>query len=133
MPKINKTYHILFLVGFCLSIAQFIMVRDFVSVLYAEELVIVLVTTAFFVGLSVGYLLSIRLGISTFEVLFILSVFLHLTFPFSSRFLAVWFASLDMNGYAYLSLLFCYALLFSAIFASFLPRLVEASESGHGE
>ena len=53
-------YHILrepvllFLVGACLSISQFVMIRDFVTILYGEEVVIILVTAAFFLGLSIG-------------------------------------------------------------------------------
>ena len=49
-------YHILrepvllFLVGACLSTSQFVMIRDFVTILYGEEVVIVLVTAAFFSG-----------------------------------------------------------------------------------
>ena len=45
-------YHILrepvllFLVGVCLSISQFVMLRDFVTILYGEEVVIILVTAA---------------------------------------------------------------------------------------
>ena len=59
-------YHILrepvllFLVGACLSISQFVMIRDFVTILYGEEVVIILVTAAFFLGLSIGYFLSLK-------------------------------------------------------------------------
>jgi hypothetical protein len=49
---------LLFLVGACLSISQFVMIRDFVTILYGEEVVIILVTAAFFLGLSIGYFLS---------------------------------------------------------------------------
>jgi hypothetical protein len=46
---------LLFLVGACLSISQFVMIRDFVAILYGEEVVIILVTAAFFLGLSIGF------------------------------------------------------------------------------
>ncbi len=121
---LTRSHVILFLVGVALSIAQFVMIRDFVTVLYGEEVVIVLVTAAFFAGLSVGYMLSLRLSKRVFEYLFIISLLLHLTFPFSYRYLAAWFATLDLGGFAYLALLFIYALLFTAVFATFLPRLV---------
>jgi hypothetical protein len=45
---------LLFLVGACLSISQFVMIRDFVNILYGEEIFIILVTAAFFMGLSIG-------------------------------------------------------------------------------
>ena len=120
----TKPLTTLFLLGMALSIAQFVMIRDFVTVLYGEEVVIVLVTAAFFVGLSAGYLLSLRVSRRVFGLLFVASVFLHLSFPFSYRYLAVWLSRLDAGGYAFLGLLFGYALLFTAVFAAVLPRLV---------
>lgn len=120
---------ILFLIGVALSIAQFVMIRDFVSILYGEEVVIVLVTASFFLGLSVGYTLALRVPLGVFRVFFVISVFLHLTFPFSYRYLAAWFGSANLGGYAFLGLLFVYALIFNTVFAIFLPRLV-SSDSG---
>lgn len=118
----------LFLIGIALSIAQFVMIRDFVSILYGEEVVIVLVTSTFFLGMSVGYLLSLRLSTAAFRGLFLASVLIHLSFPFSYRVLAAWFASWDLGGLSFLALLVLYALIFNLVFASFLPRLVSLSE-----
>ncbi len=120
----GATYFILFLVGAALSIAQFVMIRDFVSILYGEEVVIVMVTASFFLGLSAGYLLANKLSLKAFRFLFIFSVFIHLTFPFSYRWIASWLAWSNAGGIAYLSLLFFYALVFNTMFATFLPRLV---------
>ena len=55
------------------------MIRDFVTILYGEEIVIVLVTASFFLGLSVGCLLALRLSLRIFQYVFAGSVFLHLT------------------------------------------------------
>ena len=49
---VKKEHLFLFLIGVCLGIAQFVMIRDFVTILYGEEVIIVLVTAAFFYGLS---------------------------------------------------------------------------------
>lgn len=123
-------YHILrepvllFLVGACLSIAQFVMIRDFVTILYGEEVVIILVTAAFFLGLSFGYFLSLKFSEKFFEKSFLTIAFLHLTFPFSYRMFAVAIAKSDLHGYWYVALMFVYALIFSSIFAVFLPRLI---------
>ena len=65
---VRKEHLILFLIGVCLSIAQFVMIRDFVTILYGEEVIIVLVTSAFFCGLSLGYLLSLRFSKKVFEL-----------------------------------------------------------------
>lgn len=118
---------LLFLVGACLSILQFVMIRDFVTILYGEEVVIILVTAAFFLGLSIGYSLSLKFSDKFFEIAFLTMAFVHLTFPFSYRMLAVGIAKLDLSGYWYMSLMFIYALIFSSIFAVFLPRRI------HGE
>ena len=122
---------ILFLTGIALSMAQFVMIRDFVSILYGEEVVIVLVSASFFLGLSVGYLLALKLSIRVFRYVCIGTVFMHLSFPFSYRYLAAWFSAMDAGGMAFLALLFGYALIFNTIFATFLPRII--SISGNAE
>lgn len=123
-----KQHFTLFLIGVALSIAQFIMIRDFVTILYGEEVVIVLVTASFFLGLSVGYVLSLRLSAKAFEILLAGAVFLHLTFPFSYRYTAAWVSDMDVSGYWFFALLFGYALIFNTIFATFLPRMIELSD-----
>ena len=130
----KRQYVQLFLIGVALSIAQFVMIRDFVSILYGEEVVIVLVTASFFLGLSVGYTLALRISQRVFQYLFIGSVFLHLTFPFSYRYLGAQFAVWDLEGLGYLSLLFGYALIFNSMFATVLPRLITLpEEAGQSE
>tara|TARA_B100000809_G_scaffold12440_1_gene11472 strand:+ start:489 stop:1904 length:1416 start_codon:yes stop_codon:yes gene_type:complete len=100
------------------------MIRDFVTILYGEEVVIILVTAAFFLGLSIGYFLSLKFSEKFFETSFLTIAFLHLTFPFSYRMFAVGIAKFDLNGTWYVALMFIYALIFSSIFAVFLPRLI---------
>ncbi len=127
-PLFTRNHLTLFLIGVALSIAQFVMIRDFVSILYGEEVVIVLVTASFFLGLSAGYLLALRLSTRMFRFLLLVSIFLHLTFPFSYRYIAAWFSWEGVSGYWFLVLLFVYALLFNTVFATFLPRLISLTE-----
>jgi spermidine synthase len=129
-PQLIRECVLLFLVGICLSIAQFLMIRDFVAILYGEEVVIILVTAAFFTGLSIGYVLSRRLPLSVFKYLFLASIFIHLSFPFSYRYLAVFISNNGDSGAAYMGLMFLYALLFSSMFACFLPQLVHGEDDG---
>ena len=73
---------LLFLVGACLSISQFVMIRDFVTILYGKEVVIILVTAAFFMGLSIGYFLSLKFSEKFFTIRFLPSLFSISHFPF---------------------------------------------------
>ena len=75
------------------------MIRDFVTILYGEEVVIILVTAAFFLGLSIGYFLSLKFSDKFFHNSFLVIVFLHLTFPFSYRMLAAEIAHLNVHVY----------------------------------
>ena len=115
--------------GACLSISHFVIVRDFVTIFYGEEVVIILITAAFFMGLSVGYFLSLKFSDKFFHNSFFALVFFHLTFPFSYRMLAAEIARLHFHGYIYVVLMFVYALIFSSILAVFLPRLVDEKSS----
>lgn len=124
--RVQKNTVVLFLIGIALSLIQFVMIRDFVAILGGEQLVIILVTTAFFAALSIGYFCSSRLSTKTFQSLFIITLFLQLSIPYSYRYLAAELSQVHANGYAYIALLFGYALIFSATFAVFLPRLIEA-------
>lgn len=119
----------LFWVGIALSLIQFIMIRDFVAILGGEQLVILLVTSSFFAALSIGYFLNSILSLKTFQRLFTLSIFLHLSIPFSYRYLAAELSLIHADGYAFLAFLFFYALLFNANFAVFLPRLIQPAET----
>ncbi len=129
LKKLFPNHFLLFLTGAGLSIAQFIMVRDFVTVLYGEEVVITLVVSAFFTGMSAGYLLSLKLSEKVFKILFAVSVFLHLTFPFSYRYIAAYMAHLNLGGIGFILLLFAYAFIFSTIFSAILPRFVHMEEN----
>lgn len=100
------------------------MIRDFVTILYGEEVVIILVTASFFLGLSLGYFFSLKFSEKFFINSFLAIVFLHLTFPFSYRMFAAGIARYDLGGYVYILLMFVYAFIFSSIFAVFLTRLV---------
>ncbi len=117
----------LFLVGISLAIVQFIFIRDFTTILYGEEVVIVLVTSSFFLSLSIGYRIALQPGKSLFRTLLALSLLAHLTIPHSYRYLSAWGAGQRMDGWGYLTLLFAHALLFNVALAMFLPRTAHAS------
>jgi len=123
----------LFLVGAALVITQFAMLRDFVAILSGEEAVAILVTVAFAVGLSVGYALAGALSERAFRRLFAASAGVHLTFPFSLRYIAAWIGAWELGEVWSVGLLVAYALLSNAALAAFVPRAIDRHEDGGGE
>ncbi len=117
----------LFLTGAGLAIVQFVLIRDFTTILYGEELVIVLVTAAFFLTLSLGYRLALKPTGRVFRLLLALSLLAHLTLPHTYRHISAWGATWGMGGWGYGTILFLHALLFNAALAMFLPRTVHAT------
>ncbi len=118
----------LFLIGVALSIAQFVMIRDFVSILYGEEVVIVLVHRV----LLPGPVHRLSAGVAPVTAGLPVAVRrLDLSAPDLSHLLplmAAWMSHEDVSGYWFMVLLFGYALVFNTIFATFLPRLVSLTE-----
>ncbi len=112
------------LAGSSLILAQFTILRELAALMGSNELVVMFVMTAYFLGLSLGYLVSDRLsqrgilaiGLSTLAI-----QFMH---PFLGRYLV---GTLCRYGYRPLCMpaLFCLALLSTApFFALFVPNLI---------
>ncbi len=118
---------ILLLAGANLTLVQYAALRELGCLVGSNELVLVLLLTAYFLGLSIGYLLSDRLGTRALRVIGVFTVALFASLPFSVRYAAGALARLDLGGVV-LPLLFVLALLgLSPFYAAFLPRLVGAA------
>src|SRR5207249_352732 len=76
----------LVLAGFCLLLLQFFMIRELTALLRGTEVVILLVTLAYFSGYSVGYGIAGRLSQEHVKKLAIVAWLVHLTLPFSFRY-----------------------------------------------
>ena len=116
---------VVFCAGINLILVQWILVRELTALLLGTELVTLLVSVAYFAGLSVGYKLSARIRRSWLPPLAVSTLMLHLTLP-------VWFRLLVMalNGSgtywaAFIVLPLATALLVPASYSVFLPLLVE--------
>ena len=86
------------LAGASLAVGQFLLVREFVSLLYGEELVIVAVSACFFLGLSVGYGVAARLQPARLQAALALCVGAQLLFPAATRVGAAWLSELAYAG-----------------------------------
>ncbi len=122
---LSNKQKILFIAGANLIIIQFVMIRNFASLLFGTEMIILLTTLAYFFGVSLGYLLSDRIPKSTLGTVSVLTLILHLTLPFSLRYLSGFFVSNNHNLIALLSLIFIGSFLISSFYSVLLPRFIE--------
>ena len=104
------------------------MIREVTALLRGTELVILLVTLAYFAGYSVGYGAAGRLSFPQVRSLSLAAWGVHLTLPFSFRYLGG--ALAGWEGGAFLVVLFLTAFALSSFYSVLLPRFIdEASDS----
>ncbi|OGR83813.1 MAG: hypothetical protein A2636_03430 [Elusimicrobia bacterium RIFCSPHIGHO2_01_FULL_64_10] len=118
----------LFLSGANLLIVQFLMIRNFSSILFGSEMIILLATLSYFGGYSLGYFFSDRVGARVLDLFSAGTLALHFTLPFSLRYL---FGALLEREHDFLTLalsLFIMTFLLSSFYSLLLPRFV--SEEG---
>lgn len=115
----------LFLTGLGLATTQFLLIRELTSILFGEEVVILLVQLLSFTAVSVGYWLSPRLTPRTARLAFLLLLPLHLGHPILLRLLFAFFGELHAPGALRLLATLLLSLLLTVPLATLLPRLIE--------
>lgn len=121
----------LFLAGANLTLVQFVAMREFAALIGSNELVILMVVGAYFLGLTLGYLASHRLSRATLFRLGAATLALHATLPFSARWFSGTMASLNLAGNTPPFLFGLTLVGLGPFYAIFLPRLIqEASPAG---
>lgn len=122
---------ILALAGFCLILLQFFMIREVTALLKGTEVVIVFISLAYFSGYSVGYGFARRLSMAKIRQLSLVTWALHLTLPFSFRYLGGFLDEQDARALAFVLLLFLTAFALSAFYSVLLPRFIDlAADQG---
>ena len=121
---------ILALAGFCLILLQFFMIRELTALLTGTELVILFITLAYFSGYSVGFGFARRLSLEKIRRLALCAWALHLTLPFSFRYLGAYFYDIEAPGMAYVLLLFLTAFALSSFYSVLLPRFIDLASDG---
>ncbi len=116
---------VLFLSGINLILIQFTMIRNFASILFGTEMIILIVTLSYFLGYSIGYFWSDKLSFPVIQA--ILTVFLvaHFTLPFSLRYLFGYLLSHNLNLITLLLSVFLCAFFFSGVYSLLLPRFIQ--------
>jgi len=133
VAQVSTRRWILFLSGINLFILQFVMVREFTSILYGEEVVIILVTLAYFLGLSLGYALSDRISPKVFFAFSLISFLLHWSLPVLPRVVTAYLYDIGLNGWGFVLLVLGWALLLSALYSIFLPLFIDEEPRDDGE
>ena len=121
---------VLALAGFCLILLQFFMIREVTALLAGTELVILLVTLAYFIGYSVGYGVAGRLSFGCIQKLALVMWALHLTIPFSFRYIGGFLFSFETSGLEICGLLFLTAFALSSFYSVLLPRFIDQATDG---
>ncbi|HLV36596.1 MAG TPA: hypothetical protein VKY59_15845, partial [Spirillospora sp.] len=123
---------ILFFSGANLILIQWVMAREVTTLLLGTELVILLVATSYFVGISLGYLLSGRIGRRWLAPLGVLTLALHLSLPVTFRLLVVWLGEQGAFWAAFLVLPLLTPFIVSLFYSVFLPQFADQGQAGLG-
>jgi spermidine synthase len=125
---LNRPALIVFFGGVNLILVQWVLVRELTTMLLGTELVVLLVSIAYFAGLSVGYSLAGKIRRSWLPALGIATLILHLTLPIWFRLLVVGLDSIGAYGAAYLVLPLLTPFVVSAFYSVFLPLFADSGE-----
>lgn len=129
-PGTKRVPLIIFLGGVNLALIQWIMVHELTMLLLGTELVILLVSVAYFAGLSLGYLWSGRIRPGWLPALAVGTLFLHLALPIALRLLSAWFYEQNVFWLAFVVLPLLMPFTVSAFYSILLPLYVD-NGSGH--
>lgn len=127
-PAARLPFAIVFLAGLNLSLIHYVSLNELPSLLGSNELVALIVLAAYFLGLSGGYLISDKLSRAQLLAIGAATLALHVTLPFSARWVAGTMWRINLQGLTPPFLFFLVLLGITPFYAVFLPRLVDAAE-----
>lgn len=126
VPQIlGKPMVVVFCAGVNLILIQWVMVRELTALLMGTELVILLLSAAYFAGLSLGYRFAGRVQQTWLVPLGIATLAMHLTLPIWFRLIVVGMDYLGAYGAAYLIFPVLTPFVVSAFYSIFLPLYVD--------
>jgi len=123
---------IVFFSGANLMLIQWVMTREMTTLLLGTELVILLISVSYFIGVSIGYGLAGRITRRWLPVLGVITLALHLTLPITFRVLVVWLGAQGAYGAAFLLLPLLTPFVVSMFYSLFLPQLADDGTAGLG-
>ncbi|MFQ6607410.1 MAG: hypothetical protein ACE5EE_02610 [Fidelibacterota bacterium] len=105
------------------------MIREITAVLKGTEVVIFLVAIAYFSGYSIGYALAGLLTLRVIRIFSILFWLVHLTLPFSLRYLMGSMGKI-LPTISFVIILFFTTFALTSFYSLLLPRFIDLSSSG---
>jgi spermidine synthase len=123
---------IVFFSGANLILVQWVMTREMTTVLLGTEIVILLTSVSYFVGLSIGYMLSGRISRRWLPIMGVITLILHLTLPITFRLLVAWLGMNNAYWAAFLILPLITPFVVSMFYSVFLPHFADGGQAGLG-
>jgi predicted membrane-bound spermidine synthase len=123
---------IVFFSGANLILIQWVMTREVTTLLLGTELVILLTSVSYFVGVSIGYLLAGRISRRWLPILGVVTLALHLTLPVTLRVLVAWLGGNGVYWAAFLVLPLISPFVVSMFYSVFLPHFADNGNAGLG-
>ncbi len=131
-PIFSRVLHapgfIVLLGGTNLILIQWVLVRELTALLLGTELVVLLVSAAYFAGLSVGYWVSAYIKRTWLVPLGLLTLGLHLSLPIWFRLLTIFLDTLGLYAAAYIMVPVLTPFLVSAFYSMLLPLFADSEE-----
>ena len=115
---------VIFIAGINLILLQYFIVREFSTIISANELSILIVSAAYFLGFSVGYALSSHITFNSVKILISIAFLLHLVILAGIKFLASYFVYEGYSLYTILLLLSIASFLTSSFYSILLPKII---------
>ncbi|MBZ0318103.1 MAG: hypothetical protein K8L91_16905 [Anaerolineae bacterium] len=116
---------LIFFSGMNLILIQWVLVRELTALLFGTELVILLVSAAYFLGISVGYVLSKPIHLNHLKPLAVLTLIVHLTLPIWFRLMVTGLDGVGAYPVAFVLLPLLTPFVVSAFYSIFLPLLID--------
>jgi spermidine synthase len=123
---------IIFFSGANLILIQWVMSREVTTLLLGTELVILLISVSYFIGVSVGYLLAGRIRREWMPAIGVLTLVLHLAMPITFRVLVAWLGTNNAYWAAFLVLPIITPFVVSMFYSIFLPQFADDGKAGLG-
>lgn len=118
--------------GINLTLVQYVTLNELPALVGSNEIAVLTALVAYFLGLSLGYLVSDRLSRAALLAIGIGTLLLHFSFPFLPRYIAGTFDRINLGGniLPFIFLLVLFGI--SPFYAVFLPRLVSQAQMSAG-